>query len=329
MDSMPSIFISYRRDDTAPYAGRIADHLTAHFGGDQIFLDVDAFLPGQDFTQALQQRLSAADVVIVLIGPQWLTCADDGGHRRLDSAGDYVRQEVVGALDRAVPIIPVLAGGAAMPKAEELPESISTLAHLQALEVTDARFRSDMNHLIATLARVPKRRRGPRLHLRAEPVTLSGAEAKVMLVRHNFYCAEVNETGTGIGNEFEAQIAGASVVIVDHATDLMWEKGGSAEGVPASGPAATYIKGANERKLAGHNDWRLPTLEESMSLMTPKTHNSFHMDPVFEPMAAPFVWTSDLRQEDRGWVVYYYDGFFSPERLNFNAYIRLVRSLGR
>jgi hypothetical protein len=94
-----------------------------------VFRDVDALRPGQDFVEAIADRLGTCRACLVLIGRDWLNAADPSGRRRLDQEGDYVRQEIAAALARPdVAVIPVLVEGAAMPAAESLPESIRPLA---------------------------------------------------------------------------------------------------------------------------------------------------------------------------------------------------------
>ena len=94
---MGGVFISYRRDDTAGYAGRLYDALTAHFGRDLVFIDVDSIRAGQNFVDVIDGWIASCSVVIVLIGKGWLNSADARG-RRLDDPQDFVRLEVASAL---------------------------------------------------------------------------------------------------------------------------------------------------------------------------------------------------------------------------------------
>jgi hypothetical protein len=92
------IFVSYRREDASAWAGRLRDALSAHFGEDNIFQDVVAVQPGQDFTDAVDAALSRSDAALAVIGPQWLTAAGIDGESRLAARNDYVRSELVTAL---------------------------------------------------------------------------------------------------------------------------------------------------------------------------------------------------------------------------------------
>ncbi|MGH7846404.1 MAG: toll/interleukin-1 receptor domain-containing protein [Candidatus Binatia bacterium] len=145
---MSKIFINYRRDDTSGYAGRMYDRLAKHFGADQIFMDIEHIDPGADFVEVINENVAACRALIVLIGPQWLTISDEAGGRRLDDPKDFVRVEVATALKRNARVIPVLLKGAAMPRAQELPEPLALLSRRQAVAITDTRFHQDVDGLI-------------------------------------------------------------------------------------------------------------------------------------------------------------------------------------
>ena len=122
------MFISYRRADSAPYAGRLRDGLEAHFGAGSVFFDVNTIEAGENFPSALGTALSLSDIVMVVIGPNWTNVTFPQGGRRLDDPKDLVRAEIRTALDRNVEIIPVLVGGAAMPKPDQLPDELKPLS---------------------------------------------------------------------------------------------------------------------------------------------------------------------------------------------------------
>jgi hypothetical protein len=148
---MPDVFISYRRDDTSGYAGRLYDQISAHFGADHVFMDVADIGPGSDFVEVIEQKVGTCDALIALIGKNWLTLKDDQNRPRLGSAEDFVSVEVLAALKRKVEVIPVLVGGARMPRQQELPESLQPLSRHQALEISDTHFTRDTQDLIAAL----------------------------------------------------------------------------------------------------------------------------------------------------------------------------------
>ena len=158
---MSGIFISYRREDSAPYAGRLYDRLGAQFGTDQVFMDVDDIPPGADFAAHIGAKVGSCDALVAVIGKNWLTARNDAGQLRLSDPSDYVSLEIVLALQRGVLVIPVLVGGAAMPKNEELRADLRGLAERNALTLNDAEFQRDAETLVHALEKVSGLRKRP------------------------------------------------------------------------------------------------------------------------------------------------------------------------
>ena len=148
---MPDIFLSYRRQDSSSATGRLADRLEEHFGPGRVFRDHTSISPGDDFTEAIRRAVSTSTVMLAIIGPQWLTASDAQGRRRLDQSGDFVRREIETALQAGVPVVPVLVEGASMPSRAELPRSIGELWRINAVELSESRWRFDTDQLIRTL----------------------------------------------------------------------------------------------------------------------------------------------------------------------------------
>jgi predicted ATPase len=144
-------FLSYRREDSAGYAGRLADYLMGRFGAASVFMDLESIEAGADFTQAIERAIADADAVLVVIGPGWLGATSPDGVRRLDAESDFVRREVEAALASDLRVIPVLVGGASMPAEEHLPQTIAALARRNALELQDRRWREDVDALVGVL----------------------------------------------------------------------------------------------------------------------------------------------------------------------------------
>ena len=150
---MNRIFINYRRDDSLLYADRLQEVLSEHFGPDEVFRDVDTIEMGLDFVHAIDRALRQADVMLVVIGQHWLVSPD--GRTRLQDPDDYVRLEVAGGLERPnVRVIPVLVGGADMPRSDDLPDDLASLTRRHAFEMTDNRWRYDRDELVRRLSRV-------------------------------------------------------------------------------------------------------------------------------------------------------------------------------
>jgi hypothetical protein len=163
---MPRIFISYRRDDSAGYVGRLYDKISERFGEESVFMDVDAIQPGQDFVAVIEKAVSSCDVLLAVIGKQWMTITDDHGYRRIDNPNDFVRLEIAAALRRKnVVVIPVLVRDAMMPSAAYLPADLQPLARRNAHVVSDRNFHRDVDDLIEILRKATRRRLPLRLLL--------------------------------------------------------------------------------------------------------------------------------------------------------------------
>ena len=148
---MQAIFISYRREDAEGQAGRLFDDLVAQFGQNSVFMDVAGIAPGRDFRRAIDEQVATCGVLLAMIGKSWLEAKDESGRRRLDDPMDFVRLETASALKRDIPVIPVLVRGATMPRAEELPPDLAELAYRNAVELSHARWDSDVQVLINAL----------------------------------------------------------------------------------------------------------------------------------------------------------------------------------
>lgn len=147
-----SVFISYRREDSADITGRITDRMIQKFGRDAVFQDVDSIPLGYDFRTHLQEAVSRCDVLVAIVGRNWSQVADHTGKRRFDDPRDHLRIEIEAALHRKIPVIPVLVQGAILPEEKDLPESIASLAYRNAISIRpDPDFNGDADRLLRGL----------------------------------------------------------------------------------------------------------------------------------------------------------------------------------
>ena len=151
---MRKIFISYRREDADEAAGRLSDHLVNQFGQDSIFMDVDGIAPGRDFRKVIDETLTECDVLLGVMGRNWLDIKDEAGKRRLDNESDFVRLEIASALRRDIPVIPVRVQGASIPKPDQLPADLQDFSYRNAVELTHERWNSDVHVLVEKLNRL-------------------------------------------------------------------------------------------------------------------------------------------------------------------------------
>jgi hypothetical protein len=148
------VFISYRRQESSHFAGRLSDRLADSFGADRVFMDVDTIRPGVDFAEEISRAVATSNVLLAIIGPHWLATTDERDHRRLEDPDDIVRLEIEAALAGNVRIIPILVDDAVMPRRQDLPESLAGLARRNALFIRHDSFRNDAERLVAELRSV-------------------------------------------------------------------------------------------------------------------------------------------------------------------------------
>lgn len=146
---MAKIFISYRRSDSHWAAHEIFERLKkiARKSRDKIFIDLESIKPGEDFVKSIERNVKTCDVLVAIIGPNWINTSHDGGGRRLDDPKDIVRAEIASALKNDITVVPVLLDGARMPSEAELPKDLRALATRNAVEVRRAHFEEDTSRL--------------------------------------------------------------------------------------------------------------------------------------------------------------------------------------
>ncbi len=152
--SSQGVFLSYRREDTAPYVRLLQAEFKRRIPDTPVFVDLDSIEAGLDFAEVIREAVGSCAVLVALIGRQWATLADEGGRRRLDNPDDYVRFEVQTALKRKVRVIPLLVDGAKPLRQQQLPSELQQLARLNALELSYGRYEYDVDRLVRLLQRV-------------------------------------------------------------------------------------------------------------------------------------------------------------------------------
>jgi hypothetical protein len=176
------IFICYRREDSAGWAGRLAADLVTGLPGVRIFRDVEAIPPGVKFEEYITQAIGSSEVFIALIGPHWLTLTDENSHRRLDDPKDFIRLEISTCLKCDIRIIPALVGGVAVPKTADLPEDLRPLAQRQFYKLDDHRWADDCRRLIADLKPLVRPAPRPTFPLAAALLVVLGLAAFGVMV---------------------------------------------------------------------------------------------------------------------------------------------------
>jgi hypothetical protein len=152
------IFMSYRREDAAPAAGRVYDRLSRLPAAPEVFFDVNTIRGGDDFEPKILREIGSSDIVLVFIGKKWLEPAQVGKPRIWDS-NDYVRAEIRAALARPILVLPILVDGAQMPRPEQLPDDIKNIVGKNALPLRHERFDDDTENIVFTILGVRARQK--------------------------------------------------------------------------------------------------------------------------------------------------------------------------
>ena len=191
------IFLSHRRAGASGTAARLYDRLAERFPDDRISFDTNWAERGEDIATIIERSIATADVVLVVIGKDWLGAREQTGQCRLDDPRDPERLEISAALCQSKIVIPVLVEAAAMPAAEHLPEDLQPLVHAAAVTVSHANFTADAARLIAVLDHIledaaEEARRNRDLTQTAGPEELArqGATADIDRWEHDELIAE-------------------------------------------------------------------------------------------------------------------------------------------
>lgn len=191
---MTTMFISYRQTDSPGDCRQLAERLKEAFGPENVFLDIVDLKPGQNWWKVAHERISSSDVLLVPVGQSWVSVQGKKG-RRLDDPADPIRMEIGLALEKNIPIIPVLVEEARMPEAEQLPPELREFANLVAHELRHGHFRRDVDELIELLGGSAPHGRGAATDEKA-----SGGFA------HDLLAA----LGKGLGAKLGERLAGAA-----------------------------------------------------------------------------------------------------------------------
>lgn len=294
---MSTVFISYRRGDSAGHTGRLLDSLDDRFGAEAFFRDLESLEIGGDFPAELDKALAGCTVVLVMIGPNWLT-AQTGGVRRLDQQGDFVRQEVAGALARKdVRTIPVLVGGATMPSGDQLPPELKALASRNAIEISDSRWDYDVGRLADALVRTAGLK-----DLHAKQTTSTGPASDVAVgtnkrasVLGKGALIALGAVGAVLGLiALDAWLTAPEIALAtfDH-EGLTWTTDSLATNFDWN-EASAHCEQLGD-------GWRLPTIEELSAIADPKNpdeNGTKILKPFHAEIGSNWIWSSEPDSND-------------------------------
>lgn len=154
---MSGVFINYRVKDTPYGAVAIFSELAARFGSEQVFRDSDSLWPADHYPTMIRKNLRASEIMLAIIGPEWLELTDDSGQRLIDRDNDWVRAEIAAALSLEITVIPILLHDTEPLQNKDLPKDIAGLASLHICRIHYTTFRDDVERLVkAIMAQAPR-----------------------------------------------------------------------------------------------------------------------------------------------------------------------------
>jgi hypothetical protein len=301
----PQIFLCHANEDKNK-ALHVYRYLAAQ--GFSPWIDQEDLVPGQFWEEEIPKAIKNSDFVLVFLS-----------ETSIQKRG-YVQKEFNLALDvlNEIPegqifIIPVRLDNCHVPN------------RFQRLHWCNLFEKDGIEKLVETI-RTECERRGmiSSILLRSQPLSnLSGEQAKQMLKEKGFADRTRNKAGRGITHLYEIESQHGNKVVIDHSTGLTWHRSGSKDSMTYK-EAKEYTYSLNRRKFAGYNDWRLPTLEESMSLMEPmQRKGGLYIDPIFNKRQ-PWIWTSDKKNAAAAWYVDFRTGLCDCGRVTYRLFVRPV-----
>jgi hypothetical protein len=280
------VFISYGHEDISS-AVRLYQDLER--AGLTPWLDKEKLLPGQKWEPAIKKAIRDSRYFIALLSSNSV------------SRKGFVNKEITEALELLdeypesdVFLIPV--------RLDECQPSHQKLSDLHWVDM----FPSWEKGLAKILGSLPAAA-GKNISLRSAPISLSSEDVMGMLIEHNYYHVTLNPHGEGVSHQYQQEHNGK--VVRDKTTGLCWNRFGSQSPLTFD-EAKEYVERLNRNRYCDFNDWRLPTLEEAMSLMEPVKSDSdsgYYISPLFRNVA--WVWTSDLTDGSKGvWIAFFNSG---------------------
>jgi lysozyme family protein len=257
------IFISYRREETAGEARALFNTLVARLGQSSVFMDVDSIALGRDFRQVLKERLASCDLVLVIIGKDWLDAKGGSGQRRIEDPEDFVHLEIDAALRRNIPITPVLVQRAQMPEAQHLPQGIKDFAYRNGFELTHNTWESDVQELLKRLG-VEKQPLLKRFGVGKQPSPTAGIETDTPAVR----------TPRGRTSSQWLVICGAVIIVAGIlGAGLLYHRTSSGDRKPPAAEGVDSTSSGDRKRPAGDGvriDWDpAPASSSSYAMLTP------------------------------------------------------------
>jgi hypothetical protein len=301
----PKIFLSYAREDMG-MAKKLYNDLKRY--GLDVWLGMEALLPGDKWKDKIQDAIEKCNYFIALLSS-----------RSVNKWG-FVQKELKIALE----VLDLFRNSEWFVLPVRLDDCEICERRLKEHHWIDLFPDSEYQNGLKKILQVV----GPGTFLlRSKPMELSAVDVNEMIIRHGFYERNINPGGKGFSHQYKLQEIDGDKVVFDEISYLMWQQSGS-DGRMEFEDANKYINELNEKRFAGFNDWRLPTLEEAMNLMELTTESDLFIDPIFDRKQS-WIWTADQNQLQGAslqWIVNFIKGHCYFYLLDYGTnYVRAVR----
>ena len=300
------IFLSYAHEDIG-MAKRIYQDLKRY--GLDVWFDNESLLPGQDWENEIEKAIETSKYFLVLLSSKGM------------SERGYVHKEIRLALnifdkcpEDEIFMIPI--------RLDDCQPAHRRIKKINWINLfPESEYKNGLNKILKVINPIEK-------FLRSKPSELESDEVVEMIKKNDFFDKKLNPEGKGLNHRYNFQRINDDFILFEGATGLMWQQSGSDKYMEFE-DAKKYINELNEKRFAGFKDWRLPTIEEAMSLVEPEEKNGcLHIDPVFHSRQL-WIWTSDqVKDQSRPWVVYFGVGscYWGFDLNCENSFVRAVRS---
>lgn len=232
---MPEIFINYRTGDGENTAALLDQHLSRRFGSDRVFRASKSISPGQDFRTALSSASGTTQLLLVVMGRDWLK-RDEHGEHPLEDEENWTRKEIRNALDSGARVVPILCGRK-MPRlsSSELPAGLERLADFQSLLFDSGNADSCLNDIADSLAELVP---GLSDNVAEAPSSPSAST-------HNAISGTVEGAAVQAGAVHQRGVANGGTVINGPAGAVQTGKGSLYVGPTINSETTTYVAGSN------------------------------------------------------------------------------------
>ncbi len=298
----PRIFISHAWEDK-PLVRRLEAELRAVDA--EVWVDHSGIRGGDNLPERISEALEWCNSLLLI----WSDAASNSRWVKLEWTNAISLEKAIIPCQLEATKLPAMLAHKAYIDFRNIDRGIAQLLHSLRLArqadtsvATNAvgQVASVIHNRLVEIATPVKQLKPSQISLRSQPlIGLSVDKASEMLKAKDFFHGSWNPHGKGLQHQYKADEQ--KKIVIDHATGLMWQQSGSSDYMNYV-TAEKHIRKLNKKHFADYNDWRLPTLEEAMSLIESQKYSDLYIDPIFDRRHAS-IWTADKANNASVWLV--------------------------